>query len=198
MAQTLRRKTRGPARHRLATGTPWPRARRPWQAQGPQWFGHRLLLHAPPHARHRTFHAGLAVLAAIPSSRNRRWSAIAWALCATSTTTTVSRCRPVGRRQMTPTTPSGSAISRRPRPTTATFRWESQYRDPRYLAKLEPGPTGLGNGTGPARLAAYALGLGARDPSNGAPVPFARDPQTLPHVGMRRRTTSWATRFHPM
>ena len=66
MAQALRGKTRRPARHRLATRPTGPGARRPWQAQRSQRLGHRLLLHASAHARHRTRHAGLAVVARLP------------------------------------------------------------------------------------------------------------------------------------
>lgn len=41
----------------------------------------------------------------------------------------------------------------------------------------QPPGRSVRNGTGLARLAAHALGLGApRDPLNGGPVPFARDP----------------------
>jgi hypothetical protein len=42
--------------------------------------------------------------------------------------------------------------------------WESQYRDPRYLSKFDAGAVRFRGGTGFARLAAHALGLGAARP----------------------------------
>ncbi|WP_411388100.1 PvdJ/PvdD/PvdP-like protein [Pseudomonas sp. MPB23] len=54
--------------------------------------------------------------------------------------------------------------------------WESQYRDPRYLAKLTLGQLGSEMELGLHDWLHMRWASVPRDPSNGAPVPFARDP----------------------
>ncbi|MDF3201285.1 PvdJ/PvdD/PvdP-like protein [Pseudomonas sp. 1912-s] len=54
--------------------------------------------------------------------------------------------------------------------------WESQYRDPRYLAKLTLGQFGSEVELGLHDWLHMRWASVPRDPSNGAPVPFARDP----------------------
>lgn len=54
--------------------------------------------------------------------------------------------------------------------------WESQYRDPRYLAKLTLGQFGSELELGLHDWLHMRWASVPRDPSNGAPVPFARDP----------------------
>ncbi|MBD8150793.1 PvdJ/PvdD/PvdP-like protein [Pseudomonas fluorescens] len=54
--------------------------------------------------------------------------------------------------------------------------WESQYRDPRYLARLTLGQLGSEMELGLHDWLHMRWASVPRDPSNGAPVPFARDP----------------------
>lgn len=54
--------------------------------------------------------------------------------------------------------------------------WESQYRDPRYLARLTLGQFGSEVELGLHDWLHMRWASVPRDPSNGAPVPFARDP----------------------
>ncbi|MFJ4247029.1 hypothetical protein SAMN04488483_2036 [Pseudomonas helmanticensis] len=54
--------------------------------------------------------------------------------------------------------------------------WESQYRDPRYLAKLTLGQLGSEMELGLHDWLHMRWASVPRDPSNGQPVPFARDP----------------------
>ncbi|MBD9461233.1 PvdJ/PvdD/PvdP-like protein [Pseudomonas sp. PDM05] len=54
--------------------------------------------------------------------------------------------------------------------------WESQYRDPRYLAKLTLGQLGSEMELGLHDWLHMRWASVPRDPSNGGPVPFARDP----------------------
>ncbi|VVO19140.1 PvdJ/PvdD/PvdP-like protein [Pseudomonas fluorescens] len=54
--------------------------------------------------------------------------------------------------------------------------WESQYRDPRYLAKLTLGQFGSEVELGLHDWLHMRWASVPRDPSNGVPVPFARDP----------------------
>jgi hypothetical protein len=54
--------------------------------------------------------------------------------------------------------------------------WESQYRDPRYLAKLTLGQFGSEIELGLHDWLHMRWASVPRDPSNGAPVPYARDP----------------------
>ncbi len=54
--------------------------------------------------------------------------------------------------------------------------WESQYRDPRYLSKLTLGQFGSEIELGLHDWLHMRWASVPRDPSNGAPVPFARDP----------------------
>ncbi|MFW9080029.1 PvdJ/PvdD/PvdP-like protein [Pseudomonas sp. P2757] len=54
--------------------------------------------------------------------------------------------------------------------------WESQYRDPRYLSKLTLGQLGSEMELGLHDWLHMRWASVPRDPSNGQPVPFARDP----------------------
>ncbi len=54
--------------------------------------------------------------------------------------------------------------------------WESQYRDPRYLSRLTLGQLGSEMELGLHDWLHMRWASVPRDPSNGAPVPFARDP----------------------
>lgn len=54
--------------------------------------------------------------------------------------------------------------------------WESQYRDPRYLSRLTLGQFGSELELGLHDWLHMRWASVPRDPSNGAPVPFARDP----------------------
>lgn len=76
--------------------------------------------------------------------------------------------------------------------------WESQYRDPRYLAKLTLGQLGSEMELGLHDWLHMRWASVPRDPST---APRCHSPvtrRTLPRVGTRQRTTSWATRSHPM
>lgn len=54
--------------------------------------------------------------------------------------------------------------------------WESRYRDPRYLSRLDPGQFGSEVELGLHDWLHMRWASVPRDPSNGAPVPYARDP----------------------
>jgi hypothetical protein len=75
--------------------------------------------------------------------------------------------------------------------------WESQYRDPRYLARLTLGQLGSEMELGLHDWLHMRWASVPRDPSNGAPVPLPATRRTSPRAGIRRKTTFWATRFRP-